>query len=230
MSSESLSEGNWDLVVVGQLSKGWFKHTVHDIVSEEVHRVLDDDHGQLNPLIEHDHGEPVLVIDFSLSPFEISGPDDWSEETIVHDLKLSVELDNKVFEVEDHHAVLWEDVSVDLGISLNLPLLDGWARYLEHLASERIVKGNLGVKHIKGWSVVLDVVELHLIFDEVEEETEVPFLMCFEIDIECEEVRQELLHGSHELLDCFLFHSETHSNWLSSNWSKLWHDNLSTNI
>jgi hypothetical protein len=101
LSIEEGSEVEWELVMVCEVGNGWLKHSIEDLVSEEIHRILDYDQGKSYPLVKTEGNPSILMVDLGLSKFQTSCPQDWLEESSLSSLKFSVKASLHILNVKD---------------------------------------------------------------------------------------------------------------------------------
>jgi hypothetical protein len=103
----------WKLVLVQESGEHWTSHVGEDVVSNEVHRVLNDNDSKFNDLMHDDAYVLVIVVEIRLSEVDFGAVHDWFEVSHVSALKLTVNVEIEIVEFKIDLTGFWKHPCVN---------------------------------------------------------------------------------------------------------------------
>ena len=193
----------------------WTHHVGEDVLANEVNTVLDDDDAEVDELVHHKAKDWVLVIEGRVAEADVAVVHHWIQIAVLVKFQVRLEVELKVLEDELDLGEVGQEPVVDLLLSIDLPVLDGWELDSNEVLVGSLDEVNFSVGHIQIDTRVGDVGPVELPLQQVKEEAELVGVLLWQVHIKVDVVRQEVLHGLLELVDGSLLEPQLHT-WVHS--------------
>jgi hypothetical protein len=94
-------------VVVKRLVHYWAHHVRKDVISDEVHWVLNDNDSEIHKLMHDKSHNLVIMVQIGLSELDIAIINDWIKITILVENQISLEINVKILEDKLNLTLAW---------------------------------------------------------------------------------------------------------------------------
>jgi len=134
--------------VVQEVVHDWAHHIRENVLTNEVHRVLNDHNSEVDELMHHESSDWVVVVKVGLAEVNVSVVNNWVEVAMLIENKVGLKINLEVFENQLDVAVVGQEPEVDVLLRINFPVLHGREFDTEQGLVERSRQLNLNVGNI----------------------------------------------------------------------------------